>query len=114
QVFVEPGRESGLVVEGLQLRRRAQHMQIDGAFSFRREVRQTRQAANRRSCLMSLGLQQRGQRDRTDSACAARKKLAPRFGENRFRRRVQKIPPHFTSTSSRFNSSLATIVIAAS
>ena len=42
QVGVEEGLQAGLVIPGLELRRRAGHEKINGAFGFGRKVRQLR------------------------------------------------------------------------
>ena len=45
QILVVPVLQSGLVIEQILLRRAAEHVHVDGALCFRREVRKVRQAA---------------------------------------------------------------------
>ena len=92
QILVEPVVHRRLVVEGLHLRRRADHMQIDRAFGFRREVRQGGQSfadvemrGGSGSCFRA---QQIGERGDAESARAASKELAARFCLQAFAQRV--------------------------
>ena len=118
QVLVEPLLHPRLVVEQVHLRRRADHVEVDGPLRLGREVRQpraSRVAAGILAAPSGLVAQQAGQRDGAE----ARGRLARRTGggfraEHEFVQRIHGRVPHLFSTSSRFRIWLATMRQAAS
>ena len=111
QVLVEPVLHLRLVVVQVHLRRRADHVQVDGALRLGRKVRQARQARRSRACSRpprrawspAPPLPARERRARR-TAVAFRPAPASLF------RSVN----HFSNTSSRLNIWFATMVSAAS
>ena len=103
KVFVVPVLHLRLVVEEVHLRRRAHHVQIDGALGFWREVRDP-------GATGGLGYHAR-QCGNAESTSASRKELPPRLVEHCL---IFGGKTHLFNTSSRFSTWLASIVIAAS
>src|SRR5688500_10332597 len=88
------------MVEQIHLRRRPDQMQIDCSLHLRRKVRQP--------CALRIDAGKRGD---TQSASPSPEELTARFGSYGF---VFRMEHHLFSTSSRFSTWFASIVIAAS
>ena len=119
---------SRLIVEGLHLRRSAEHMKIDGALRLRREVGQTGKTADSAG---SLFFAQDFPHSRRRRAGRERQSELRRVARTLIRGTMRLFPSktastdddarylspahrrYFTNTSSRFSNSLATIVRAA-